>query len=55
MVCEIENDHFEEVACSVRADHEKLRRVVVLVHVDHDDRVIDNMLNGPVVDAVPSR
>ena len=52
VIGELENDRFEQVACSVGADHEQLRWVVMLVHVDNDDRVIDDMLNRSVVDAM---
>ena len=52
VVGEFENDHFEQVACSVGADHEQLRRVVMLVHVDDNDRVVDDVLNRGVIDAM---
>lgn len=52
VVGEFENDHFEQVARSVGADHEQLRRVVMLVHVDDNDRVVDDVLNRGVIDAM---
>lgn len=53
-VSELQEDHLEQVARSVGADHEHLRRIGVLVDVDHDDGVVDHVLNRLVVDAVPS-
>jgi hypothetical protein len=55
IIGQLENDHLEQVACTVWADHEHLRRVVMLVDVDNDDRVIDNMLDRSVIDAVAPR
>ena len=52
LVGEFENDHFEQAACGVGADHQQFRWVVMLVHVDDDDRVIDDVLNRGVVDAM---
>lgn len=52
LVGKLEYDHLEQVACTVGADHEELRRVVMLLDVDHDDRVVDNMLDRLVINAV---
>lgn len=49
---EFENDHLEQVACTVGADHEQPGWVVLLVEVDNDDRVIDDMADRSVIDAV---
>jgi hypothetical protein len=55
IVGELEDDHLEQVARCIGADHEDLRRVVVLVHVRDDDRVVDDMRDGLLVDAVAAR
>lgn len=54
IIGELENDHFEQVARFVGADHEQLRRVVVLLHVDNDNRVGDSVLDCLVIDLVAS-
>lgn len=55
VVVEFENDHFEQVSCFVGADHEQLRRVVVLVQVDDNDRVINDMVDRDVVNVMAPR
>jgi hypothetical protein len=54
VVGKLEDDHLEQVAGCVGTDHEHLRRVMVIVHVDDDDRAGDDVFDRLVRDAVTS-
>ncbi len=55
IVGELEDDDLEEVAGTVGADHEHLRRVGVRLDVDNHDRAIDGVENIRIGDAVAPR
>ncbi len=52
---QFEHDHFEEVPGSVGPDREDLRRIRLDVQIDHDDGMLNGVLDVGITDPVSSR
>ena len=55
VVCEGQNEHFEELAIGARADHGHFRRIGVGVRVDDDQCAVDSVDDVVRSDAVSTR